>query len=304
MKEKTKRILEKVKEIIRQYDTRLTLRQIYYRLVSKQVIENNVNEYKRLSSILVKARMEGIINFDSIEDRSRDVNIDTEESAESKEVFLSRELNWLEEWDEGYSGYSLPRWHNQPYSVEVWVEKQALESLFLSVTRERRVNLAVCKGYPSLTYLYQAAKRLIENNDKKRVVLYFGDHDPSGKDIERYIKERLNDLEVGDIEIKRIALTMGQVQEYKLPPAPTKKGDSRSSNYIAKYGDNSIELDAIEPDILQEIIKEAIGEYFDKEIHEEVKEESEESREWLEERMSKVGDTIKNIANEVREGEQ
>jgi hypothetical protein len=193
--------------------------------------------------------------------------------------------------------YQYPRWHEQEEYVEVWCEKEALASLFLQVTRPLKVICGICRGYPSIGWLRDAAIRIqttIYRPDyefQRATVLYFGDFDPSGKDIERNITERLQNTFRTPVTVKRIAITPAQIKKYNIPPMPTKKSDSRSKDHIAKYGINSsVELDAIEPDVLQDIIRDAIEERFDGSIPDEYKDELEGKREQIREWVEAVTD--------------
>jgi len=244
-------------EIMAQYDMRLTVRQIYYRLVSPpyQLFENTARNYKGLVSILVRARENGDVDWRRIEDRAR-----TLLNGESS-VFDSPEdyINWLfRSITEKYYDRSL--WNDA--CVEVWVEKDALASLVQDAASSWRVSVFPSRGYSSLTKVMEALERFPKG--KKTVVLHLTDHDPSGLDMTRDLTERferyahLTDF-YGEIHIKRIALTMNQVRRLHLPPNPTKRADARAPAYVARYGDMCWELDALPPDELQRIVNEAIS---------------------------------------------
>lgn len=254
-------LIDKVREIISQYRTRLTLRQIYYRLIAALVIPNTMNEYKRLSKVLVRARMEGQIPFDAIEDRSRHFFGGDYQQVESEQHFES----FLEGFLHCDERYYRPFWEGQPEYVEVWLEKEALASLFYEITKKLKVILAPSKGYSSLTYLHEAAKRLVSIHSRDLSILYFGDFDPSGLDIQRDIRERLVRLGV-DVNVRRIAITKDQIAKYEIPPMPAKQSDSRSANHISQHGDVAVELDALDPPVLQGLIEQAILEHLDLEI--------------------------------------
>lgn len=253
------RIVPAVQAVIDEYGgMRLTLRQIYYRLVAGQVIENTLSQYKSLSEILVKARLEGDIGMADIEDRTRAMNFGHGEDMSPSAYFRGywRTMESLARF------YTMPRWSFQPKYVQVWVEKEALSRLFSEITLPEGVDLAVCRGYPSLTFLSEAADSLADHpqsEDWDNVhVLYFGDFDPSGKDIERYVAERLGDLGAFP-QVRRVALTVEQIEEYNLPPAPAKTTDSRYNRFVAEEGVAwQVELDAIEPSTLQGMIRDAI----------------------------------------------
>ncbi len=288
-------IVPAVNRIIAEYaGMRLTLRQIYYRLVAAQVIPNTVSQYKGLSSLLVKARMDGDVRFGAIEDRTRaahegflmDIPFSLRLRRSATENSLTASRVFREYWDfvENLADhYDMPMQWRQPKHIQVWVEKQALLPLFAQVTDRRNVDLQVCRGYPSLTFLHDAAGGLNALNDdgygwEDLVVLYFGDYDPSGKDIERYCEERLGDLGASP-EVRHIAITREQIDEFEIPPAPAKTTDSRYWEFVATEGVAwQVELDAIEPRALQGIVRDAVMEHWDEAAGERREEELERRR--------------------------
>jgi hypothetical protein len=194
-------LLQHALDVIKQYNIRLTVRQVYYRLVAAGIIKNSRSSYNMLDKCLVKARLSGAIPFDAFEDRSREF-LAGDCNYESPEDYMAWRLQALKDsaWE-----YEVPRWLFQPEYVEVWLEKDALSALFNQVCDKLHVVLAPCRGYPSLTFLYEAAQRL-KNVDKPITILYFGDLDPRGKDIQRFLTETLPDFGVS-ANVHRVALT-------------------------------------------------------------------------------------------------
>jgi len=279
---KGKEIIEESKKIIAQYSMALTLRQLYYRLVASQKIENRENNYKYLSKLIVKARLNGEIPFSAIEDRSRrkveawDFNGETWDP----EAFFSYYKDEYERSEEDFRSkwrsYVHSRWYKQPNTVVVLLEKDALSALFSAVTEREKVNLYPLRGYSSLTFLKQIADDLEGKENIK--ILYFGDFDPSGMDIQRYLRERLRDEFGVDADVRRIAITDEQIQKYNIPPAPAKRSDTRFNGFVDEHGDRAVELDAIEPNVLQEIIRSSIRALFDEKIYQEQKLEEKEKQ--------------------------
>jgi len=277
-----KEIIEESKKIIAQYSMALTLRQLYYRLVASQKIENRENNYKYLSKLLVKARLNGEIPFSAIEDRSRkkieawDAS-DEEWTPERYFGYYQDEYEGAEEEFKGkWRSYTHSRWYKQPNTLVVLLEKDALSALFSAVTERERINLYPLRGYSSLTFVKQIADDLEGEENIK--ILYFGDFDPSGMDIQRYLKERLRDEFDVDADVRRVAITDEQIQKYNIPPAPAKRSDTRFNGFVGEHGDRAVELDAIEPDVLQEIIKNSIQALFDEKIYQEQKSEQKEKQ--------------------------
>lgn len=255
-------LLKHAISVIEQYSMPLTVRQIFYRLVAAVLIKNTRSSYNSLDKCLVRARLKGVIPFSRIEDRARAFLVGDCEYQTPEDYVFSR-VQALK--DSAYY-YEVPYWMFQPEYVEVWIEKDALSALFKQVCEKLRVVLAPCRGYPSLTYLYRAAERL-KNIDKPITILYFGDLDPRGKDIQRYLTETLRDFDV-EAHVERVALTRQQVEAYRLPPAPTKKTDTMARQWVANFGDAVWELDALEPKLLMELAEQAILRYFDKNLFE------------------------------------
>jgi len=240
---------------------------------------------------LGKARIDGVIEWETIEDRTRSVD-SNHGSEDDPETFIS-EIKDMIQNSEDY--YGLPIWWGQPKRVQVWVEKQALASVFERVARELGVDFVVCRGYPSLSLLYEVSEVLSEASDdvEELIVLYFGDFDPSGVDIERSALDHLTSTFGIDVEFERVALRKEQIGEYKLPPAPAKKTDSRREQFLADYGvDWQVELDAIEPDELRRLIRTKVLSHMDRDKKDERDEELDNRRDLIKERIKEVLDEI------------
>jgi hypothetical protein len=224
----------------------LSLRQLYYQLVARDYIENSQRSYKRLGELLNNARLAGIVDWSMIVDRSR--------SAESNPHWSSPKgiIN-----SAAYS-FRIDKWANQPWHVEVMVEKDALTGVLLPVCEKEDITFTANKGYPSASILYRMSKRL-ENkvlDDKQVCIIHLGDHDPSGIDMTRDLADRLELFSYGEpVQVVRLALNMDQVEQYGPPENPTKLSDTRAAVYIAEYGYSSWELDALEPRVLAELVK-------------------------------------------------
>jgi hypothetical protein len=152
---------------------------------------------------------------------------------------------------------------DQPIYVEIWCEKDALASVLEPICERHDVPLFICRGYPSITAKHDAAERLKQQEHQNPTVIYLGDHDPSGLDIPRELRESFDMFGCFFVEIRRIALTMTQIEQYSLPPNPAKRSDSRAAKYISEYGHQSWELDALTPDVLSELVDDEIKELTD-----------------------------------------
>jgi hypothetical protein len=287
-------LIQRANEIIASYQAQgydMTLRQLYYRLVATGVIPNRQAEYNRLGRIIADGRMGGLVDWDAIVDRTRNVRA-------------------LPHWNDPAAviataarQYRNDLWRSQPYRIEGWVEKDALVGVFLPVCQDLDIPLFSCRGYTSISEIWGAAQRLQTHMKAGQdvVILHFGDHDPSGLDMTRDILERLRKILYGDwvrwardemgkdgtdvsdrkaisawidleghqpwdrrLEVRRMALTWEQVQQYSPPPNPAKVTDSRFQGYQAEYGDESWELDALEPPVLDQLVRDGAESVMDR----------------------------------------
>jgi len=267
-------ITENSLEIVKGYEKGiLTIRGLHYRLVAIGMT-NDLQHYKRVCDAMIYARWDELIDFDTFSDHDRFMLGQTEYEDISLDDKIAEAKNQVRAW---MTSYSRNKWQNQYYYPEILIEKKALQGVFQSVCEEWNVTLGACKGYPSLTFLYDIANRHISasNEGYQPIILYFGDYDPSGEDIPRSIKENIIRHGCFDIEVRRIALSKEQVIDMKLPPAPVKVGDTRSATW---GGLGQVELDAIEPSTLQALCRDAIKDIFNEDTEQELKEQEQGER--------------------------
>lgn len=248
----------------------LTLRQLYYQFVARDLLPNKQTEYKRLGSIVNDGRLAGLIDWEAIEDRTRN-------------------LEALPHWDGPdqivhacASQFRYDRWEDQRYRVEVWIEKEALAGVFQRICNKLDVPYLSCRGYASQSEMWRAAQRLNAHyrNGQKTLILHFGDHDPSGVDMTRDIRDRLGIFGC-KVEVNRIALNMDQVDQYQPPPNPAKVTDSRATGYIREFGHESWELDALEPAVLEDLVRTEVQKVIDQTAWDERAQEEKDARQWL-----------------------
>ena len=272
-------------QIIREYQDQgynLTLRQLYYQFVARDLIDNEQKEYKRLGDIISDARLAGHLDWSAIEDRTR-------------------KLHSLSHWDgpsdiidASANSFRTDRWASQGYRPEVWIEKEALAGVFQRVCDRWDVPLLSCKGYTSQSAMWRGARRLRAHFDggQTPVILHFGDHDPSGIDMTRDIQDRM-DMFDANLHVIRLALNMDQVEKFKPPPNPAKVSDSRFDAYMVQYGNESWELDALDPTVLAELVTTTIKDY----IHEGDWDESEKQEEEDREALIAIADNWESVSN-------
>lgn len=233
--------------------------------MSRDVIENTEKSYKNIGNLVNDGRMVGLIDWDAIEDRTREardaygIQRVYEHTVNLRDI-RNAVLHEIE-------GYYIHPWTKQPCYVEVWVEKSALEGIVRNATNDDMVPYLACRGCPSVTLLKDAADRFVSHfrDGQQCVIIHLGDHDPSGIDMTRDISERLATLGA-TVDVQRIALNMAQIEQFSPPPNPAKMKDTRAGDYIRKFGLASWELDALKPEVLSELIKDKIAEYFDESI--------------------------------------
>lgn len=263
----TEKLIEQSNSIIEEYGAQgfdLTLRQLYYQLVSRDIIPNKQSQYKRLGSIISSARRAGLVRWDAIVDRTRNLQSNTH-WASPEEIMKS-----------AIATYKIDKWTNQDYRPEVWIEKDALVGVIARVCQRLYVPYFSCRGYSSDSEMWEAGSnrfRLYAQNGQIPIVIHLGDHDPSGVDMSRDIVDRLEMFSGLEVEVVRAALNIEQVQKYNPPPNPTKLTDSRAKGYVLQYGNSSWELDALEPSVLASLIEDEIDELRDDRLWDEKVEE-------------------------------
>lgn len=262
-----------INEILDDYRSQgydLSLRQLYYQLVSRNIVENTERSYKNVGTLVSDARLAGWIDWDMIKDRGREMvqNPHWKDPVDFIEVVAPQ--------------YRFDLWLDQPNYVEVMVEKQALEGVLQPVCSQLDVSFTANKGYSSSSAMYEASKRFLSRAEQGKdcFVIYLGDHDPSGIDMSRDVEDRLDLFvktsmdrchEIGPneepaVRIIRVALNMEQIKKLNPPENPAKITDSRAAGYISRFGRSSWELDAIEPRQLANLVTTAVSGLMDVEL--------------------------------------
>lgn len=234
----------------------LTVRQVYYQLVVKFIIENCLNGYNALSKTLTTLRRLEIVPWEWVEDRSRRVT--DKRGCTDAGTFARKVLN-------NFSLYDRCLVQNQEVYCEVWSEKDALSSIFENVIWKYCIRLVVCRGQVSSSFLKNYADRVEANKGRKPVILYYGDFDASGCRIPFAVKNNLKKWHGIDVDLRRIALNAEQVHSLNLPHSPDamKLSDPNHKWFIQNYGNYAVELDSIHPKTLIEIIEDSIGNTLD-----------------------------------------
>lgn len=270
-------VIEHIIEIVEDYESqgyKLTLRQLHYQLVTRNWIINHDSAYKKLGSILDDCKYAGLVDWENIEDRGR-IPFIPYSVADVPDAL-----------QDAVDTYRIDRQRGQDNVVELWTEKDALSGILKRTTSKYHVQLVVNKGYTSSSAIYRAYERCQQaiDEDKTFTILYFGDHDPSGLDMVRDIRERMefmlqngdnsyeweDEEEMERFKVIPIGLTMQQIKQYNLPPNPTKLTDSRANAYIKKFGKTCWEVDALRPNVLTSLVEENIREQIDMDKYHEI----------------------------------
>jgi len=218
---------------------------LFYRLVAVQVIPNTTTAYRGLSRLTAEARRDG--SFPALIDRGRTIH--------QASLWTSPEhaLASL------HSQYRLDRTADQDVSIYIGVEKAGSVMQLQSWFGDYGIPILALGGYSSQTYVDEVADD-VAGCGRGAVLLYAGDFDPSGEDIDRDFEKRSDCSD----EVVRVALTAQQVTAYRLPPAMGKAADTRANAFVARHGALvQVELDALPPDVLQSLYQGAIDQYWD-----------------------------------------
>lgn len=237
----------------------MTIRQLFYRLVSKSRVPNSLASYQMVSRIMTKCRDDGRCPFEWIADRSRPVYAATGFDDAVEYAATMRD------------GYRKNLWATQPEHVEVWVEKDAIIGSIEDVCNELGVTIRVGRGYWSTTAAHGIAK-IFASIDKPITVFYCGDHDPSGQNIQSELYARIQEYGSGDFVMERLAISKDDITEFNLPPLPVKSSDPRASQFVRTHGNECVELDALPPTELRRRIQETVEQHIDDELWEAAKE--------------------------------
>jgi hypothetical protein len=257
-------LIDEMNEIIRDYQRQgfvLTVRQLYYQLVAAAKIPNTEQSYKRITGVCNDARLAGLMDWDAIEDRTRE--------------FITRS-SWISPhslMDTCSRQFHMDLWEDQTERVFVIVEKEALVGVLQRTCHDYDVPLLAARGYPSRTVVREFCEEMVIpafDAGQEVTVLHLGDHDPSGIDMSRDLEEWIglfcrSDERGNYINFERIALNMDQITSQRPPPNPAKSTDSRFKDYASKFGTKSWELDALKPNFLNQLVSSNIELHIDDE---------------------------------------
>lgn len=250
--------IQQVNEIIDEYTAAgyiMTVRQIFYCLVTRDLLGNTKENYKSLGNTICKGREAGLIDWNAVEDRTRNLASNSHWDDPSDIV------------DACASQFRLDKWARQKWRPEIFIEKDALAGVISKCCGELDVPYFSCRGYTSASAMWRAGQRLqgYIAAGQTPIIFHMGDHDPSGLDMTRDIQERLSLFAGEPILVKRTALNMDQIEARNPPPNPAKPKDARYEEYKREFGSSCWELDALDPPTLCALIEEAVAKVRDEE---------------------------------------
>ena len=228
---------------------RMSVRQLFYQLVSRKAIDKTEAAYKRVCDIAVQMRLAGALDYRKIVDGHRSRRVGWQFSGLAHALEATHDL------------YRRNYWIDQPVAVEIWCEKDALTGVIQPICEQYGVPYVATRGFPSVTLIYESAQQMIARGKETRVY-YFGDHDASGRAISPNLEPDMRSHGAHAI-VKRIALEPYQIRYFNLPTRPGKTTDSRHAKFAERYGDASVELDALPPNILEELVRKSITDNID-----------------------------------------
>ncbi len=251
-------IVKQANDIIDEYlhlGHKLTIRQLYYQFVARDFLPNTSKSYNLIQNTINDARLSGMVDWNVIVDRTRSLEQNSHWNTPKEILQTSADC------------FRINTRTTQPYYIEVWIEKDALVGLIENICTTQDVPYLSFRGYVSQTILWAAAKRFKTEQTigkhRKGLLIQLSDHDPSGINMTDDIQHRFQ-IFGADVEVKRIALTMTQIKQHNPPPNPAKQTDTRFQAYADMYGDESWELDALNPQIITNLVNKTITEYTDK----------------------------------------
>jgi hypothetical protein len=224
-----------------------SVRQVFYQATVHGLIEKSEDGYTKVQRALVDLRRSGALGYDAITDSTRWQRKQRSYNSPADALRQTARL------------YRKDLWADADSYVEIWIEKDALAGVIYDVTTDYDVPLMSARGFASLSFLYGAAEYISEL-EVPAYIYHLGDFDPSGVAAAAKIKQTLGEMAPdAEIHFERLAVLPEQIDMWRLPGRPTKASDSRAKNF--GYAE-SVELDAMSPDILRRLVKVVIEQHL------------------------------------------
>jgi hypothetical protein len=191
----------------------------------------------------------------------------------------------------------------QPYKIVMIGEKSSLEDILLPIAESHGADLYLPTGNISDSMVHKIAENAAD--DRRLVVLYFSDCDPSGWNMPIEVGRKLQAFKATlfpDLEFReyRAGLTPDQVREYGLPEAPLKESEKRAVDWQSAMGVEQTEIDALiqlRPDLLRRIARDAIRPFYDSTLAQRVRDAK---TAWREEAQQVVDNNLGDHLDQIR----
>jgi len=241
-----------VLEIVEQMHP-MIVRQAYYQATVRGICEKTENGYDAVQRDLVLLRQSGEVPL-------------TGSSIIQEPAIRVYTCSSIEDaLADTIQQYRKSLWDGADCEVQIWIEKDSLSGIVQPITDKYDVPLMVVRGYSSISFAYEAARGM--RTDVPVYVYHFGDLDPSGVNAGEKIEEALREYAPdAEIHFERVAVTPQQVTMWNLPSRPNKKSDSRTKQFAKKHA-ASVELDAIDPNVLRQLVEGAIQRHMPPDVY-------------------------------------
>ncbi len=245
----------------------LSDRQIHYALLNDPPLahaskpdstySNTPQSYKKLTDLLTRARLAGYVPMQAIADTTRPVT--------TWNVYSSAQPFIRDEVAKCFKGYWRDVMRSQPNHIEIVGEKNTIESIIRPVAMQYRIPFTIGRGFCSLPPRAELASRFRQSGKERLVLLIVSDFDPEGEQIaESFARSMRDDFGIDSTVAFKVALTADQVEDYGLQPQlEAKRGSVNYKKFVERHGMDVFELEALDPDDLQEILGEAIDGVID-----------------------------------------
>ena len=227
-------------------DRPVSIRHIFYRMVTQNLVEKSDRGYQQLQKMTVDMRRALALPYSWIEDSSRRAYMNTGYAGVGNFAEVAASI------------YRRDYWEGTDTLVEVWCESRSLAGVLGQVCREYVVPLYPSGGFSSLSFLYQAAEHIQESERANAVILYVGDYDQAGVLIDRSIEKDLRGFLgdwPGELTFHRLAVNDDQIDSMGLPTRPPKASDTRSPEVT-----RAVEAEAIPAPTMRGIVSAALQE--------------------------------------------
>jgi hypothetical protein len=251
----------------------LTVRQVHYRLLGPDAplmhaskpgsrYVNNNNSYRKAVELVARARINGLIKWDAIEDPTRTVQLNN--------AFANTGQFFRQAFETFMTGYWRKRMQSQPHHIEIVAEKLTLETFLGWIAREHTIPFSIIRGMSSLSPKRKLHDRYRASRKDKLILLVVSDLDPAGDAIaEDLVKSFRRDFGIINIEAYKVALTMDQVEQFSLEPSDEAKNKSPTyRKYVERYGTTKVwECEAMIPADLASVLESAIEDVIDLDLY-------------------------------------